>query len=336
MTMPTDLPCFVCVLDFEATCWNNKKYPRNEMEIIEFPSILFYVTETEVKKIGEFHEYVKPVIHPKISEFCTELTGISQENVHNCYIINVVYERHHQWLLKNINNYEHFLVKYLLILCKISEFCTELTCISQENVHQWLLKNINNYEHFLVKYLLILCKISEFCTELTCISQENVHNCYIINVVYERHHQWLLKNINNHYNLYFLTCGEWDLKTLLPQEIKNKRLTNYKEYQKYINIKNDFTYFSNVSSTGMMSMLYELEIPHVGKHHSGIDDTINISNIFLHLFRNGYKNFQYFEMKKVAREFFRAAKKLSNELSALALGCISARKTLFHKLNKKN
>lgn len=43
-------PYYICVLDFEATCWNNKQHPRSEMEIIEFPSVLYYVTKTELKK----------------------------------------------------------------------------------------------------------------------------------------------------------------------------------------------------------------------------------------------------------------------------------------------
>jgi inhibitor of KinA sporulation pathway (predicted exonuclease) len=35
----------------------------------------------EKKVIGEFQTYVKPTIHPKLTPFCTELTGITQEQV---------------------------------------------------------------------------------------------------------------------------------------------------------------------------------------------------------------------------------------------------------------
>ena len=31
--------------------------------------------------VSEFHEYVMPVEHPKLSSFCTELTGIRQQQV---------------------------------------------------------------------------------------------------------------------------------------------------------------------------------------------------------------------------------------------------------------
>ena len=35
----------------------------------------------EVKEIDVFHQYVKPKLNPKLSEFCTELTGIVQDTV---------------------------------------------------------------------------------------------------------------------------------------------------------------------------------------------------------------------------------------------------------------
>lgn len=34
---------FICVLDFEATCFENNEVARNKMEIIEFPSILYKI-----------------------------------------------------------------------------------------------------------------------------------------------------------------------------------------------------------------------------------------------------------------------------------------------------
>jgi len=31
--------------------------------------------------VAEFQTYVKPVIHPQLTPFCTELTGITQDKV---------------------------------------------------------------------------------------------------------------------------------------------------------------------------------------------------------------------------------------------------------------
>ena len=59
---------YICVLDFEATCWNDDKINKSTMEIIEFPSILYKLDSNNKKleKISEFNEYVKPVYTDKI------------------------------------------------------------------------------------------------------------------------------------------------------------------------------------------------------------------------------------------------------------------------------
>ena len=66
---------YLLVLDFEATC-GESGFPRHEMEIIEFPTIVYDLEEK--KEVGRFHEYVRPVVRPQLTEFCTELTGIAQ------------------------------------------------------------------------------------------------------------------------------------------------------------------------------------------------------------------------------------------------------------------
>jgi len=71
----TDTLRYLLVLDFEATC-GESDFPRNQMEVIEFPTLAYDLQEK--KEVGKFHEYVKPVIRPQLTEFCTNLTGITQ------------------------------------------------------------------------------------------------------------------------------------------------------------------------------------------------------------------------------------------------------------------
>ena len=66
------------VLDLEATCWD-ARHPglasnqRNESEIIEIGA---------VRSDGAtFRTLVRPRRHPTLSPFCTELTGVTQEDV---------------------------------------------------------------------------------------------------------------------------------------------------------------------------------------------------------------------------------------------------------------
>lgn len=65
---------YLLVLDFEATCWESGT--RTNQEIIEFPTLLYNIQERKVE--ATFHKYVKPVQDPTLSEFCTQLTGITQ------------------------------------------------------------------------------------------------------------------------------------------------------------------------------------------------------------------------------------------------------------------
>lgn len=94
---------YLCILDFEATCWEGS-VNADEMEIIEFPSVLYKVDETnnQVEFISEFSKYVKPTINPKLSKFCTELTGITQNVVDDKDTINIVYKQHINWLHENV------------------------------------------------------------------------------------------------------------------------------------------------------------------------------------------------------------------------------------------
>ncbi|VDN13786.1 unnamed protein product [Dibothriocephalus latus] len=65
------------VLDFEATC--NRGQQPNPQEIIEFPVLKVDAATLDVT--DTFHRYVHPVFNPKLSDFCTQLTGIIQDMV---------------------------------------------------------------------------------------------------------------------------------------------------------------------------------------------------------------------------------------------------------------
>jgi len=75
------------VLDVEATCLQGTDFHWPN-EIIEWPvCLLKWVdkgpdgTANTLQKVAEFRSFVKPTWRPKLSEFCTTLTGITQEQV---------------------------------------------------------------------------------------------------------------------------------------------------------------------------------------------------------------------------------------------------------------
>lgn len=89
---------YLCVLDFEATCERNSPPPRPQ-EIIEFPVVLLDTHTLTV--VDEFHQYVRPIHHPKLTDFCTELTGITQAQVDAGVTFPVCMELLRVWLVKN-------------------------------------------------------------------------------------------------------------------------------------------------------------------------------------------------------------------------------------------
>lgn len=75
---------YICVVDLEATCTNKNEFPREEMEIIEIGATLVDLNEPSniIKfKNPHFQVLIKPKIHPILTDFCTELTTITQEEI---------------------------------------------------------------------------------------------------------------------------------------------------------------------------------------------------------------------------------------------------------------
>lgn len=88
---------FLIVLDFESTCWEEKKNsPPNE--IIEFPAVLLDTSSGAV--VDEFHTYVMPTEQPKLSPFCRELTGIAQDQVDAGVPLPTCLNLFNRWIIK--------------------------------------------------------------------------------------------------------------------------------------------------------------------------------------------------------------------------------------------
>lgn len=191
---------YICVLDFEATCIEPKTKTYKQ-EIIEFPSILYKLENDTLTIMSEFQEYVRPEFNKRLSNFCTELTGITQETVDKADIFANVFERHNKWLNKQIEG--------------------------------------------------------------------------------------------NTRDLAFLTCGHWDLKTMLPSQLRLLNARNNIKYRTYINIKDEFMHFYKKNGGGLSRMLADLNMKFEGRPHSGIDDTRNIGRILEKMVADGHTDFKY-------------------------------------------
>ncbi|XP_023344113.1 3'-5' exoribonuclease 1 [Eurytemora carolleeae] len=86
---------YLVVIDFEATCEekNSSEYPH---EIIEFPAVLVDVFRCKI--VTSWRRYVRPVLNPTLSEFCTSLTGITQDQVDRADDFPTVLNMFYEWL----------------------------------------------------------------------------------------------------------------------------------------------------------------------------------------------------------------------------------------------
>lgn len=209
---------YLCVLDFEATCEDGKKI---QQEVIELPGVLVDVKNKKI--VGQIQFYTKPVVNPKLTPFCTSLTGITQETIDTEGIpFHQAWKQYNTWLNDSVPG---------LLERERKEASTPL-------------------------------------------------------------------------RFAFVTCGDWDLKSMLPAQInllKKSTLADDQEvvrsiesmrrYNSWINLKIAFQRFMGLRSPprGMTDMLDRFQLKLEGRHHSGIDDCNNIARVLLQMLEKGYK-----------------------------------------------
>lgn len=78
MSFSRDIPAYL-VVDLEATCDDRGAVPREESETIEIGAVL--VDGETLRPLRELQTFVRPVVHRRLTAFCTQLTTITQADV---------------------------------------------------------------------------------------------------------------------------------------------------------------------------------------------------------------------------------------------------------------
>ncbi len=183
------------VLDFEATCREGE--PPIPQEIIELPSVLLRLSERAA--VDETWTFVRPLHHPQLTEFCTTLTGIRQEDVDGAPVFPEAFEAHQRWLADRA-----------------------------------------------------------------------------------------LTDADGAPRFAFVTCGDWDLRSMLPRQCATSGLPVPRAYRQWINVKAVFARTLRLSrAPGMPGMLEALGLELEGRHHRGIDDCRNTARVVLALAARG-------------------------------------------------
>ncbi|CAD7965167.1 unnamed protein product [Amoebophrya sp. A120] len=137
-------------------------------------------------------------------------------------------------------------------------------------------------------------KLKYFCRNLTGITQEEVDNAGDFPGVYQ---DW--KGFMAHFpNSLLITCGDWDVETMLPGQLKLCGLPDDVE-RSFCNIKiifanllgdprkhKNYVYYRNNKQDAMVIMLEACALQLDGRHHSGLDDSRNIAKIVKYIAEN--------------------------------------------------
>jgi inhibitor of KinA sporulation pathway (predicted exonuclease) len=96
VTINLDKYQHILVVDLEATCCDLKSIPRHQMETIEIGAVIVSTVNLEI--VSEFQTFIKPLRHPILTEFCLQLTSITQHQVDTAPTFPVAIKLWQPWL----------------------------------------------------------------------------------------------------------------------------------------------------------------------------------------------------------------------------------------------
>lgn len=236
----------ILVCDFEATCESGSvDYPH---EIIEFPVVVLDTASLQV--VAEFHSYVRPVMNPKLTRFCTELTGITQQMVDAAPTLPVVVERFGVWLRE---------VLYPLCRAWRARHAPESGAATASS--------------------------TDYCSALaTNLRAEQRH------FVYDDRTEAGKADIPLEMMACFATDGPWDMQRFMYKcSVLRGGVEFPPLFYRYINVRRSFCEHFKCRQIKLTHMLKRLHMSFEGQRHSGIADTRNITRVLAELFACGYR-----------------------------------------------
>ena len=117
--------------------------------------------------------------------------------------------------------------------------------------------------------------LTDFCKELTTIQQSDVINADLFSIGIEKFKDWI-----GIYEEDYVLCswGFYDKKQIEKDSLLHK--INGSWSKKHISLKHQFSDIKNIKPCGMQKALNILNLKLKGTHHRGIDDALNIAEIF--------------------------------------------------------
>lgn len=145
--------------------------------------------------------------------------------------------------------------------------------------------------------------LTAYCTEMTGITQATVDQAEPFVAVYAEAKRYLsetlgLGEMTGKRSYCVVTCGDWDLKTMLPAQLRlSGAFGTPASLRRWCNLK---TFIQDAQPpfldergaplhiSGMPDMLLATGLELEGRHHSGIDDCRNIARVLIEVMRRGH------------------------------------------------
>lgn len=242
------LPDVYVVLDFEATCQRGSRL--SPQEVIELPSVAVDARTGAV--LSEFRTYVRPLHHPRLTKFCTELTGIEQPTVDAAPAWHEACASWAAWVAEQ--GWTPVVGATAVSGSEPAGAAADAAADSMSSAasFDWAFEGEG-----------AVSGTSSAGTSRTRVRRPG--------------------------KAVLVTCGDWDIKTMLPGQAAASPDTPIPPLMRsWINIKRSVSGRHGADAArGMPSMLKFAGLPQRGRHHSGLDDCRNIAAVLSHLIGRG-------------------------------------------------
>lgn len=240
----------ILVIDFECTCEKDvASYPH---EIIEFPVVAVDVASRQT--VAEFHSFVRPVINPILSAFCTELTGITQAQADAAPTLPEVLVKFTAWLHA---------------LCAARKEASQISC-SNDNKD-----NHNNG--------------SNASLPAGTSSSASNNNSSGAQKKQQQLQAGLPGRCGFPEHVVMANDGPWDMRSFIFNHHMRRDGTAFPAVLlSFINVRNEYAAHFKVKPMCLAKALARQKLEFRGHQHSGIDDSRNIARLVVLLLQRGH------------------------------------------------
>ncbi|KAL3314654.1 3'-5' exoribonuclease 1 [Cichlidogyrus casuarinus] len=141
---------YLLIIDLECTCESQGSHRNGgvdyDHEIIEFPILLYDSDKQSV--ISIFHAFCKPVKNPKLTNFCTNLTGITEERLEDALTFPELFLKIEHWIYNECGLKDDQFIVVCDCNADMGKFMRIQCHISRMDMPSWSKKWCNLSRHF--------------------------------------------------------------------------------------------------------------------------------------------------------------------------------------------